>query len=182
MPRRTTARVVFGMAVAAASLSLAGAALAAPARPAGTGTFTTWSAAQKAAGFKLIRPGDTFGLVRAGRIRVGKCEVTGELSKRLVDASYGNPSKRLLDIQQNNSGGPCGDIGESKNLGHYQVDGVRAQLLGECGLPDLPRSCHSRDIFLFLTWTKNHVFYQAASHDEWRATIVGFARSLIPAT
>jgi hypothetical protein len=170
------------MAVVAASLSLAGAALAAPARPAGTGMFKTWSAAQKAAGFTLVKPGSTDGLTRAGRIVVTKCEVTGEISKRLVDASYGNPSGRLLDIQQNNSGGPCGNIGVAKDLGHYTVDGVRAYLIGECGEPELPHSCHSRDIWLYLSWTKHHIFYQAASHDQWRATIVSFARSLIPAT
>jgi hypothetical protein len=182
MPRRTTVRILFGMAVVAASLSLAGTALAAPAQPAGTGSFKTWSAAQKAAGFKLVKPGSTDGLIRAGRISVTKCEVTGELSKRLVDANYGNPSKKFLDIQQNNSGGPCGNIGVAKDLGHYTVDGVRAYLIGECGLPELPHSCHSRDIWLYLSWTKNHVFYQASSHDQWRATIVSFARSLIPAT
>jgi hypothetical protein len=70
MPRRTTVRVLFGMAVAATSLSLAGAALAAPAQPARTGQFKTWSAAQRAAGFKLVKPGETDGLIRAGRINV----------------------------------------------------------------------------------------------------------------
>jgi hypothetical protein len=70
----------------------------------------------------------------------------------------------------------------AKDLGHYRVDGVRAYLIGECGEPELPASCHSRDIWLYLSWTKDHVFYQASSHDQWRATIVGFARSLIPAT
>jgi len=179
--RRTAAALALGIAVAASSASLAAAAQPAPARPAGTGSFKTWLGAQHAAGFKLIKPGNTYGLNRSGWIIVGKCQVTGELSKRIVIASYGNSSKVFLNIEQNNSGGPCGNIGVAKSLGRYRVHGVWAYLLGVCGLPpDAPASCKSRDIWLYLSWTRHHVFYQASSHDEWRATIVGFARSLVP--
>ena len=176
--RRTTAGLALGFAAAALSLSLA--AGAAQAAPAGTGSFRTWPAAQRAAGFKLLKPAKLFGLKQTGKIDVAKCEVTGETSARLVEAAYGMPKKALLSIQQNNSGGPCGNVGVARNLGHYRVDGVRAYLIGECGLPEIPKSCSSRDIWLFLSWTKGHVFYQASSHDQWRATIVSFARHLVP--
>jgi len=177
--RRTAAGIALGVAVAAAGLSAAAAAPLSPAGPSGTGSFRTWPAAQKAAGFKLVRPGKTFGLKLTGKIDVSKCEVTGQTSARLVAAGYGKPSKTFLSIEQNNSGGPCGNVGVAKNLGHYRVDGVRAYLIGECGLPEVPAKCSSRDIWLFLSWTKHHVFYQASSHDQWRGTIVSFARHLV---
>ena len=177
--RSTAAAIALGLAVAASGLSAAAAAPAAPARPAGTGSFTTWAAAQKAAGFKLVRPGTTFGLKLTGKIDVSKCEVTGEESARLVAAGYGKPSKTFLAIEQNNSGQPCGNVGVAKDLGHYQVDGVRAYLIGVCGVPEVPAPCSSRNIWLYLSWTKHHVFYQASSHDQWRATIVSFARQLV---
>ena len=178
--RRTTAGLALGIALTASCLSVTAVAQAAPARPAGTGSFKTWPAAQKAAGFKLVKPRKTDGLKQAGRIDVLRCEVFGEMSARLVAASYGKPSKIFLGIEQNNSGGPCGNIGVAKDLGRYRVHGVWAYLIGECGLPELPVSCSSRNIWLYLSWTKHHVFYQASSHDQRRATIVGFARGLVP--
>jgi hypothetical protein len=170
-----------GLAVAVgmgcASAALAPAAMAASgATPAATGSFSTWRAAQDAAGFQLIRPTRLHGLTRSGHIQVTRCEVTGELKKRDVLASYGSSRHRELNLEQNNSGEPCGNFGEAKDLGTFRVHGVRATLFGACGIMGEP-SCGKRDIFLFLTWKKGGISYQAASHDELRSTLVNFARS-----
>lgn len=176
--RKMTASIAVAAAVTASSLGLAAAAQAAPARPAGTGSFRTWPAAQKAARFKLIKPSKTFGLKRAGEIYVSACAPP----TLAVSASYGKPSKTLLSIAQDNSSQPCGNFGVAKNLGRYRVDGVWAHLFGVCGIPEMPVSCSSRNIWLHLIWIKHHVFYQADSHDQWRKTIVSFARGLVPVT
>src|ERR1022692_1133813 len=73
--------VIAGMAVS--SISFSGAALAAG--PARTGTFKTWPAAQKAAGFKLLKPTSTFGLRRQGGINVMQCQSP---TKRHFNALY----------------------------------------------------------------------------------------------
>ena len=176
--RPAAARPVAARSVAARSVAARSAAAgAAAARPAATGSFRTWHAAQQAAGFRLRRPTRTHGLARAGRIFVTRCEVTGELRKRNVFASWGHVQHRFLEISQNNSGGPCGNFGEAKELRKVRVHGARATLFGVCGFHGAP-SCHKRNIFLFLTWKKHHVFYVATSHDERGHVLVNFARSL----
>jgi hypothetical protein len=177
--RATATVVALGIAIAGSTVALASAAQAVPAKPTvGSGSFTTWVGAQRAAGFKLLKPGRTDGLKRFGRIDVSSCGGRA----RQVGAGYGNPAKAFLGIEQDNAahGEPCGNIGVAKDLGRYRVNGVWAYLVGECGVPhELPKSCRSRDIFLFLSWTKHNVFYQASSNDQWRATIVAFARHLV---
>lgn len=162
-------------ALAASSALSASPAPGATAAPAAT--FRTWRAAQRSAGFRLLRPQRTFGLKMAGGIHVHSCDVTGETGKRVVGASYGKPGRSLLSIEQNNSGGPCGNGETAKALRTVRIHGVTAHLRGLCGISGLP-SCHSRKIFLFLTWTHHGIFYQAVSDNEARATIIGFARGL----
>jgi hypothetical protein len=178
--RRMTAVLALGIGLAVSSAGLAAAtAPAAQVRPAGTGLFRTWPAAQSAAGFRLARPARTYGLHRSGLIAVSRCETKGKLGKRDVEAVYGDTPNASLIVSQNNSGGRCGVFGRSTRLGRYKVHGVWASLTGECNLPSLP-SCTSRKIFLFLTWQRHGVYYRASAHDESRRTIVGFARALVP--
>jgi hypothetical protein len=153
------------------------AASAATARPAAT--YTTWRAAQHAAGFTLLKPTQTFGLKRMGGILVTPCESTGQLRKRDVGASYGVTNHQLVAIEENNSGHPCSNFGEASYLGSYRVNGASAKLYGACGTPDTP-PCSSPHIYLFLTWARHGIAYQATSHDKQRMALVTFARDLAP--
>lgn len=165
--------VAVGMGSASAALAPA---MAAGRFPAATGSFSSWHAAQHAAGFQLLHPARLHGLKRANAIFVTRCEVTGELKKREVFAVYGSFKHRALNLEQNNSGGPCGNFGEARKLASYRVHSVTATLFGACGVKGEP-SCGKRDIDLFLTWNKGGIAFQAASHDERRPTLVSFARS-----
>jgi hypothetical protein len=175
--RAAAAGLALAVAMGAAPAALAPAAFASAGRPAAIGSFHSWHAAQRAAGFRLKRPTRLHGLTRSGLIVVMRCEVTGKLRKRNVFASYGKVQHRYLNISQNNSGGPCGNFGEAKKLRTYLIHGARATLFGVCGMKGEP-SCHKRNIFLFLTWRRHHIFYVATSHDERRHVLVNFARSL----
>jgi hypothetical protein len=170
------AGLVVAVGLGSATAALAPAAMAAARTPAATGSFHTWRAAQDAAGFQLIRPTRLHGLTRAGHIHVTRCDVTGELKKREVFAAYGSARHRELNLEQNNSGEPCGNFGEAKELGTFRVHSRRATLFGACGMMGEP-SCGKRDIFLFLTWKKHGIAFEAQSHDERRHTLVSFARS-----
>ena len=70
MHRMRTLAVGLTVAISLGSgaAALAPAALASVARPASVGTFHSWRAAQRAAGFGLIRPGNTYGLRRNGLV------------------------------------------------------------------------------------------------------------------
>jgi hypothetical protein len=154
-------------------------AVAAPRRSAGIGQFSTWRAAQRAAAFPLLRPTRTFGLPITDKISVARCEISRKKAKkRLVIASYGRTGRANLTISQNNSGGPCTKTRRVTILGHFSVNGVRATLIGDCGVKGLP-SCQSTKIFLFLTWRARGVYYQSSSFGEARRVLVGFARGLV---
>jgi hypothetical protein len=159
------------------STGAASAALAAPAQPAAPGSFTSWAAAQHAAKFPLLKPGRTDGLKRTARIEVETCELTAKVSRKAVFASYGGSADRSVAIQEVNYHLGCGNVGEAKTLGHYRVDGVRATLLGSCGLPGLP-SCHIRKISLDLLWVKKGRSYALTCFAMWRSTVVAFARAM----
>ena len=180
-----TRRLGTGLALAvclAGSPALAGSsALAAISAPgpvaAPAATFHTWRAAQHAAHFKLLGPRRTYKLKIFGAIHVEGCHVTGKTRKQVVDATYGKPGHALLGVEQNNSGGPCGNGEVARSLGKVKIHGVTAHLAGLCGMTGLP-SCHSKKIFLFLTWKQHGIYYQAVSDNEARAPLVGFARGL----
>ena len=182
--RTLAAGLVLAVSLGTAAASLAPAALASagllvPARS--TGNFRSWPAAQRAAGFTLLRPSRTFGLKRTGSLFVSRCHVTGYPRKdRDVIASYGHPAHALLTIEQDDAAFVCGSqFGVAVKLGKFRVDGVRAQLWGACRVEGMP-PCSSRNIFLFLEWRHHHHSYLASSHGEHRGTIVAFARGLHP--
>jgi hypothetical protein len=184
--RRMAITVMLGIGIGGSSIPIATAAFAAPgttftgpASSAGTGAFATWQAAQKAAGFGLVKPTQTYHLARNGKISVMRCYRTRKHPKSIVEATYGNLAKGLLGISQNNSGGRCGRSAKAKTLGRYQIGGVVATLVGFCGGHQQP-FCQSRRVELSLTWRRNGVSYQAVSFNQWRATIVNFARKLTP--
>ena len=156
---------------------LAGPAFAAPAGPHHLGMYGTWTGAQRAAGFKLLRPTRTYGHKRNGLIAVSRCEVKKREARRLVTATYGLTPFSVLGLTQNNSGRACTSTGKVKRLGTYKIDGTRAVLTGKCGMRGL-RACTSRKIFLFLTWTRHGVYYVATSYGLPRRTLVGFATGL----
>jgi hypothetical protein len=166
----------------AALMAPAMASPAAAAKPAvtavsGVGEYTTWYKAMKAAKFTLKYPTATYGLKRTGKIIVDQCIVTGHLTDRVVDASYGNLVKKSFTIEEDNASGPCGNGEEGSYLGKYEVDGVAAYLYGFCGA-DTPYSCSSTDIELWLTWKHGADYYIAGAHDESRARLVHFAKAL----
>jgi hypothetical protein len=183
---RTRAAVscaAIALSLGATTATLAPAAFAAAghpqAAPAGNGKFTTWAKAQTAAGFNLKRPTKLHGLTRTGKIQVATCEVTGSTTKHDVGATYGKVSTGLLTLDQNNSGHSCGDIGDARLLGTPTIDGVKAHLFGACGMSGEP-PCSSKRTFLFLIWKKGKISFVSQSHQETRAAIISFSRSLKP--
>jgi hypothetical protein len=171
--------------VLGATVAVALPALAAPARTApatvkiasGTGSYSTWGKAQKAAKFGLRKPIHTQGLKRTGKIIVDQCIVTGHLKDRVVDASWGNLVKKAFTLEQDNASIPCGNGEEGASLGHFKVQGVTAHMYGYCGT-GTPYSCGSTNIALWLMWKKGKNYYIAASHDQTRANLLLFARTL----
>lgn len=143
--------------------------------PAGTGRFTTWTAARNAAGYMLLKPGDAYGLRRSTRILVQRC--AGYPHARDVEATY---SHRRASIfwDQINYRFRCGDVGEAKFLARYRVNGVWARLLGYCGGPGEPRCTSGKLYGLALLWAKHGVSYLGLSTDLPRSTVIGFARHL----
>ena len=177
-PRRliTAAATIAGVA-SAALLATAAPSMAASAAKVHPGTYKTWRAAQHAAGFTLLKPGSTGGLKRDGGVRVlAPCGVPNNYA--VVIAHYGSqsashPGKQYTLFQ----GGECYNIGEARTLGHPKVDGVKATLLGVCDLDGAP-SCHSKHLWLYVTWTKHDRFYQVESYDRSRSQVIAFARGL----
>jgi hypothetical protein len=173
------ATIAIGVAAAASVVSVATIAVAAPVTAARTGLFATWHGAQAAAGFPLLRPTRTFGLARASKVIVARCEISKKkAAKRDVTGEYGLTPAANLTISQNNSNGQCTRTSKGKFLGKYHVDGVTAKLTADCGSKGLP-SCRSKKIFLFLAWRKGGVYYQASSYGESRGVLVSFARGLV---
>jgi hypothetical protein len=185
--RSTLAAGLAGLVMLTAAPALAAAPAATTARPgpaagtpAATGSFKTWPAAQRAAGFRLKAAKRTYGLKRRHPILVGKCEVTGKLSKRDVYAEWDgtrNASKRYMSVDQNNSGGACSNFGAARPLGTYRIRGHKAHMFGFCGGMGLP-SCRTRNIVLVLAWKAGRNYYVTYSNNEWRSTLAGFSRSL----
>lgn len=178
-----TATFLAAGAVCAASGAvpvLAAPAFAAQVAVAGTGQFGGWKAAQKAAGFKLLAPTRTYKHVRNGDLIVARCAATVKKKKaghRVVIANYGLTPFSTLALYQNNLGKPCSTIGKVTHLRKIKVNGAIAQLSGKCGMKGL-RSCKSKKIFLFLTWTKKHTYYMATSFGVSSKMLVGFATGL----
>jgi hypothetical protein len=143
------------------------------------GAFSSWTAAQAAAGFALLEPASTNGLPLAnGGIQVGQC--AGDSAHADVVATYAAGAYELL-IDQDDEPGPqgCSNIGEATTLGTYAVDGAQAQLLGACGTATGEPSCNSPSLWLFLVWTVgSDLSYQVAAHNESRAQVIAFAQGL----
>ena len=167
-------------AVCAASCSAP--AFAAQAGPSALGQFANWKSAQKAAGFKLLRPARVFKHVRNGDLIVTRCAATvkkKQAAHRVVIANYGLTPFSTLALYQNDLGAPCSSVGKVTNLKTVRINGTTAQLSGKCGMKGL-RSCKSSKIFLFLTWTKKHIYYMATSFGEPSKTLIAFALGLRP--
>jgi hypothetical protein len=175
------ATVTIGLAAAASVVSVATIALAAPASPGKTGQFETWREAQSAAGFRLMKPTKTYGLARASKVIVARCEISKKkAAKRDVIGEYGLTPAKNLTINENNSNGPCAKLRKGRSLGTYKLHGTTAYLTGDCGSKGLP-SCSSDNIFLYLTWRSGVVYYQASSYGESRTVLASFARALASA-
>ena len=166
-----------GAAIAALCVAAAPAsAVAADRGPAGTHGYTTWPAAQRAAGFALLKPSATDGLPISGKIEVSSCP---SLHSTWVLATYASarakPSLGILQVRHND--GCAGEPPPSVKLATYHVDGAKATLYGVCRLFHNP-PCKHLAIERLLIWTKGSVYYSVSSYDERPATIVGFARKL----
>ena len=171
-------KVIIGSAAIAALCAAAApaSAFAADRVPARTQSFTTWSAAQHAAGFALLRPSDTDGLRISGKIEVNSCP---SLHSTWVLADYksahAKPSLGIMQVRHND--GCAGNLPPSVKLGTYHVDGAKATMYGVCRLFNNP-PCKHLAIERFLVWTKGRDYYVVSSFDERPATVVGFARKL----
>ena len=165
--------VAAGAVVSPVTASTRGAATAAR-----LGSFASWRAAQRAAGFRLVKPSVTFGQRRNGDITVSKCLVKHEFTKRLVIANYGRTVRAQLSLSQNNSGRPCLRTTRMTRLGSVTVHGATATLFGLCGRTGFP-SCTARKIWLYLVWSRHRVYYVASSFGERRSTLISFARGLV---
>jgi hypothetical protein len=139
-------------------------------------SYTTWRAAQRAAGFALLRPSDTYGLRISGKIEVNSCP---QLHSTWVLADYARTraKARLGIMQVRHNDGCAGNLPPSVKLGTYRVDGTKATLYGVCRLFNNP-PCNHLAIERFLVWTKGLDYYVVSSFDERPATVVGFARKL----
>jgi predicted metal-binding protein len=168
----TGSAAIAALCVAAASPS----AVAADRAPAPTHRYTTWRAAQRAAGFALLRPSHTYGLRISGKIEVNSCP---QLHSTWVLAAYASAraKPRLGIMQVRHNDGCAGNLPPSVKLRTYHVDGVKATLYGACRLLHDP-PCKHLAIDRFLVWTKGRVYYVVSSFDERPATVVGFARKL----
>jgi len=165
------------VAAIAVSAAAAAPAIATPLAASGIGTYKTWAEAQKAAGFKLMKPSVTYGLPNVGHVIVSVCEVTGETKKRVVTVSYGNFNSHNLGLSENNSGGACGNGNEGTYLASYTLHGIKARLYGFCDILGAP-SCSAAKIELWLTWKDKTVYFVASSYNESRSRLVHFANTL----
>jgi hypothetical protein len=173
-----------GLLIAAATLSGAP-ALAAPAAPAApavrtapdqAGTFETWPAAQKAAGFLLFAPHHTAGLKRNPVIGVTRCKATAKV-RFDVTSEWGAPKTFLL-LDQNVTSPACiASVAGIPVLATYKVAGVTYKLSGACGIGPLP-SCTSKAAELIMNWKIGPHFYTAFSIGFLRGTLLSFATSL----
>jgi hypothetical protein len=193
-----TAGLVLAVSLSAGSVGLAGAASAAPAQPGPPHfrVYRTWHAAQKAAGFQLLKPTNTDGLRLVHGIVVGSCPLQRPAAvprHRVVLAMYRrHPRPRLLGQMINfaqgrrSARGPC--IGPfpgpgGKVIAKVKVDGVIALLsrghVKLCFKPvnGKPR-CRSR-VILQLRWTAHRHSYQITSLGERPIRVIRFARSLV---
>jgi predicted metal-binding protein len=169
----TGSAAVAALCVAAAPAS---AVAADRAQAGGTHRYATWPAAQRAAGFALLRPSDTYGLRISGKIEVTSCP---QLHSTWVLAAYksahAKPDLGIMQVRHND--GCAGELPPSVKLGTYHVDGAKATLYGVCRLFNNP-PCKHLAIERFLVWTQGRDYYVVSSYDERPATVVGFARKL----
>ncbi len=165
-------RIGLPLAAAIALSAAAAPAVASPGTATGTGVFKSWPKAQQEAGFKLMKPGTSYGLPDVGHILVTSC--LADPHKRDVLASYGSILHKSLALEQDNAGRPCHSGYPGTALGTYTIHRHKAHLYGYCGFGAAP-SCKSTDIELWLTWKVKSDYYVASSHDEPRKDLVHFA-------
>ena len=174
------AGAVVAVAASAASPALAAAA---PLSPSSGPAYTHWAAAQRAAGFRLLRPGPTLGLKPIGQIIVVPCHPGPNPGhKRTVFAEYIRTRKaqpQLLAIIQTNAASYCSGKLPGHRIGSYRIHRATARLFGVCGRGHQPR-CDSPRGLRYLAWTTGRVLHLAASVNMWRSSLLRFARGLHP--
>jgi hypothetical protein len=177
--RGTLAAGLAGLALLAGGPALAqtGAPGApAVAAPAGAGSFKTWAAARKAAGFTLYVPARTAGLVRRNQILVTRCTASSRV-RYDVYALWGGSTYLALD--QNATGGACSNPGPARSITTYRKSGRTYHLSGFCGGKGQP-SCSSKTATLLLTWKIGAHYFVAYSAGLLRGRLLSFATSVHP--
>jgi hypothetical protein len=179
--RSTLAASLAGLAMLTAAPALAATGTPSPAKtapasttPAGAGSFKTWAAAQRAAGFSLSVPKNTAGLTRTHNILVTRCLATSKV-RYDVYAQWG--LKTFLALDQNNTGAACSNFGAATFLKTYKISGITYRLFGFCGRGFQP-SCSSKAAPLVLIWKIGSHYYVAISKGVLRGTLVSFATSV----
>jgi hypothetical protein len=197
--RTVTAGLILAVGLSGAGVGLAGAASAAPPSPAPPApvpvrVFRTWPAAQRAAGFRLVRPARTDGLKRRGGIDVARCQparLRRGRRDRQVSVTYRSrhpavPLGRMITLSQANAPRvPCPAFvlaPAGKVVGRVRVDGATAILtrarIGWCvGKPGGRRTC-SFAVIRGLSWARHRHFYRVVGVRVGRAQLVAFARGL----
>jgi hypothetical protein len=194
--RTAATSMVLAAGLSAGAAGLAGAASAAPAPPAPSPvkSYPTWPAAQRAAGFQLVRPTATAGLRRRGGIMVAACRpLRRPAGPRQVTVRYGGPLRRpafrmITFTQAGRARGRCiGPLGPGpgKIIARVRIDGAPAILARSrvhlcVERPGGKAKC-TRAVILQLSWTRHGHPYRVMGVGEHRAQILGFARSLVAA-
>jgi hypothetical protein len=173
------AGLLMALAVLTATPALAetGAVTAPAARTAAadTGFYTTWAAAQKAAGFSLYVPKRTAGLARV-EISVGRCKAPHKAHFD-VGAQWGT-AKTVVLFDQNTTSAACpGRLPKLSPLATYKVHGVTYTLIGACGVAGLP-PCTSKRAVLAMTWKIGPHHFRAISKGFLRGALLSFATSI----
>jgi hypothetical protein len=202
--RKVTTGLVLAVSLSTVSVGLADAASAAPVQPAAhtnkivpIKSYRTWEAAQKAAGFPLLKPTRTFGLKLRPGILVLGC-------LRQIPLHPGKRTRQVLAMYRGRRGllpalsfsqgrtrhVPCAMPPfprQAKIIAKVRVDGVVAILsrahaflcILKVGSNKKP-TCTKFPLWQ-LTWSKHGHFYRVMSPTKaGRIRVVGFARSLVP--
>jgi hypothetical protein len=206
--RTLTVGLALAASLSTAAVGLADAASAAPVQPVAhpgkvvpVKSYRTWQAAQKAAGFPLLKPTVTFGLKRSGILVVAGCPrqipiTAGQGTRRVhatrrVIAIYRGRGRIFPLISFSQGRGRRSLCGmppfprQVKIVAKVRVDGVWAILSRAHGFlcligPNKKPKCRAIVIWQ-LAWAKHrHRYLVSSAAKAGRVRVIGFARSLVP--